>query len=105
MDAKNFVTSSDFRSHLSPKKRQGLMLAVREQTQQFLNHHYNPSHALLPPSKHSASQAHHGPWLINDPSMQGLNLNLDLGAAGGYSNRKNNNNTLIVDDMGDSGVQ
>ena len=35
------------------------------------------------------------PWLISDPSMQGLNLNQDLGR-----NFRRNNNTLLVDEGG-----
>lgn len=35
-------------------------------------------------------------FLINDPSMQGLNINMDLGG----SNFRRNNNTLMVDEGG-----
>ena len=35
-DASNYILSSNFKHHLSPKKRQGLMQAVREQSTQYL---------------------------------------------------------------------
>ena len=34
VDAKSYLTSDNFKSHLSPKKRQGLILAVRENSYQ-----------------------------------------------------------------------
>lgn len=40
-DARSFVASENFKSHLSPKKRQGLIMAVREQSQSYL--HFNHS--------------------------------------------------------------
>ena len=43
-----------------------------------------------------------GPWLINDPSMQGLHLNQDIGGGANNFRRNNNinniNNTLLVDE-------
>lgn len=68
-DARTFVASDNFRSHLSPKKRQGLMMAVREQSQQYL--HFSTSQMS---SKQQIGDGRE-PWLISDPSMQGLNLN------------------------------
>lgn len=88
-DARNFVASDNFKSHLSPKKRQGLIMAVREQSQQYL--HFNQSQMS---SKQAIGDGRE-PWLINDPSMQGLNLNQDL-----PRNFRRNNNTLLADDGG-----
>ena len=39
-----------------------------------------------------------GPWLISDPSMQGLHLNQEIGGL----NFRRNNNTLLVDEGGGS---
>ena len=39
------------------------------------------------------------PWLINDPSMQGLHLNHDIGG----TNFRKNNNTINVDETGGGG--
>jgi hypothetical protein len=62
------------------------MMAVREQSQQYL--HFNNSQM----SSKQAAGDRQEPWLISDPSMQGLNLNQDLGR-----NFMRNNNTFADD--------
>ena len=67
------------------------MMAVRDHASSYLSY-TNPQMS----SKHQLINGGQ-PWLINDPSMQGLHLNHDIG---GTNFRKNNNNTLHIDEGG-----
>lgn len=59
-DARNFITSDNFKSHLSPKKRQSLMRAVKDPTfNQTQMTHMSPNIDMNETSN----------MLVNDPSM------------------------------------
>lgn len=86
-DARHLVSSDDFKSHLSPQKRRGLLLAVRDQAQSYLDYSYpamSSQHALLDRGE---------PGLLGDPSLPSLQHSQDLG---GGRFRRNNNNTLLI---------
>jgi hypothetical protein len=70
-DVRNFVASDNFKSHLSPKKRQSLMRVVRDPAMMMTNFNTTNMTHMAPIMESKKDQL-----LIQDPSMQRLH---DLG--------------------------